>query len=123
MTANGPREDISVGPNNTIFQANIADMTRYMRFIGVYNIIIGGLYCIGIITAIIGVPIIIMGVRFREAADAFSRYSLSQSFQDLSNAIERQKRSLLILYVLLVIGLIIMAIYIIIMIGVVLSEA
>ena len=123
MTVNGPREVISSEPNDTIFQANVSDMTRYMRFIGVYNIIIGGLYCIGIITAIVGVPIIIMGVRLREAADAFNRYSLSQTFQDLSHAVERQKRSLFILYVLLVIGLIIMAIYIIIMIGVLLSEA
>jgi len=93
-----------------------------MRFIGIYNIILGAIYCLGIISAIIGIPIIIMGIRLREAADAFNRYSSSNAFQDLSTAVERQTRSFFILYVLLIIGLVFIGIYILVFIGIGISE-
>jgi beta-lactamase regulating signal transducer with metallopeptidase domain len=78
--------------NDSNFKTNISDMTRYMRFIGIVTIIGGAIYCLGIITAIIGVPIIIMGIRIREAAESFKRYSLTSEFSDLSHAVERQTR-------------------------------
>ena len=99
------------------FRDNVAKMTVYMRFIGILTIIFGALYCIFIITAIIGIPAIFMGVRMREAANNFQKYSSSGNFQDLSNAIERQKRFFFIQYVLAIIGLVLMVIYIIVIIA------
>ncbi len=110
-------------PHNAAFKANIDDMVRYMRFIGVYSIVIGAIYCVGIITAIIGIPVIIMGVRLREAADGFQRFALSNAFEDLSRAVEKQTRSLFITYVLLIIGLVFMVIYFLVLIGVFFSHA
>ncbi len=111
------RDVISAVQDDPMFQTNVSNMIRYMRFVGIWYIIFGAIYCLGIITAIIGVPIIIMGVRAREAADAFNRYSESSAFQDLSKAIERQTRFFFIQYVLMIIGLVVIGIYILVFIG------
>lgn len=116
MVNDEPRDVTSTGKNDPMFQADVSKMTRYMRFIGICNIIFGAIYCIGIITAIIGVPVIIMGLRLREAADSFNRYTLSNTFQDLSNAVDRQTRFFFIQYVFLIIGLVLIGIYILVFI-------
>ena len=101
--------------------ANIPDMTKYMRLIGLLQMIGGVLYCLTIVGAIIGVPVYIMGKRLRESADAFTSYQTSNSGRDLETAIERQTRAFFIQYVLAIIGLVIMAIYIVVMIGILVS--
>ncbi len=79
---------------------------------------IGGvIYCLTIIGAIIGVPVYIMGKRFRESADAFTNYHSSNSGKDLEMAIERQTRAFFIQYVLAIIGLVLMGIYFVVIIG------
>jgi hypothetical protein len=109
----------NVEPN---FQVNVSNMTRYMRFLGILSIIGGALYCIGIITAIIGVPFIFMGIRMRESADDFSRYSSTGEKSDLYRAIEKQTRFFLIQYVFAIIGLVLTAIYLVVMLIIITSE-
>jgi hypothetical protein len=113
--------DTQVNPNVNHVQGsmseNIPKMTKYMKLIGLLQIIGGALYCITIIGAIIGVPVIFMGIRLREAADGFRRYLASDSKQDLEFAVEKQTRSFFIQFVLAIIGLVIMGIYIIVLIG------
>ena len=101
--------------------ANIPDLAKYMRLIGLLQMIGGVLYCLTIVGAIIGVPVYIMGKRLRESADAFTSYHTSNSGRDLETAIERQTRAFFIQYVLAIIGLVIMAIYIVVMIGILVS--
>ena len=101
--------------------ANIPDLSKYMRLIGLLQMIGGVLYCLTIVGAIIGVPVYIMGKRLRESADAFTSYQTSNSGRDLETAIERQTRAFFIQYVLAIIGLVIMAIYIVVMIGILVS--
>jgi hypothetical protein len=96
-------------------------MAKYMRFIGILQIIGGVLYCLTIIGALIGVPVIFMGLRLREAAEAFKKFLASDSKQDLGLAIERQTRSFYIQYVLAIISLIFLVIYIIVMIAILAS--
>jgi ABC-type uncharacterized transport system substrate-binding protein len=96
---------------------NIPKMAMYMKFIGILQIIGGALYCITIIGALIGVPVIFMGIRLREAADGFKKYLASDSKQDLDVAIEKQKRSFYIQFVLAIISLVLVGIYIIVLIG------
>ncbi len=61
-----------------------------MRFVGIFTIIMGALTCLGIITAIVGVPVIIMGLRLREAADQFERYARAGDEVSLGAALEKQ---------------------------------
>jgi len=111
--------DTQVNPNvnQGSMSENIPKMAMYMKFIGILQIIGGALYCLTIIGALFGVPVIFMGIRLREAADGFKKYLASDSKQDLDVAIEKQKRSFYIQFVLTIIGLVIMAIYIIVLIG------
>jgi hypothetical protein len=96
---------------------NVPNMAKYMKFIGLLQIIAGALYCITIIGALIGVPAIYMGIRLREAGDGFKKYLASESRQDLEFAIDRQTRAFFIQFVLTIIGLALFGIYLIILIG------
>jgi len=97
---------------------NVPKMAQYMKFIGIIQIIGGALYCLTIIGALIGVPVIYMGIRLREAADGFKKYLASDSRQDLSYAIDRQTRSFLIQFILMIISLALLGVYIIVLIGI-----
>lgn len=107
--------------SSTAMSTNIPDLVKYMRLIGLLQMIGGVLYCLTIIGAIIGIPVYIMGKRLRESADAFTNYNASNSGKDLETAIEKQTRAFFIQYVLAIIGLVIMAIYIVVMIGILVS--
>ncbi|MDZ7634623.1 MAG: DUF5362 family protein [Bacteroidales bacterium] len=101
----------------TPLSTNLPNLTKYMSFIGLLAMIGGVIYCLTIIGAIIGVPYFIMGRRLRESADAFTGYNSSSSGKDLETAIERQTKAFFIMYVLAIISLVLLAIYIIVIIG------
>jgi len=66
-------------------------MVSDMRFVAIYTIVIGALACLSIVGAIIGVPLIIAGLRLRDAAGSFSNYTLAGETAMLAEAFERQK--------------------------------
>jgi len=102
----------------TSLSGNLPNLTKYMSFIGLLSMIGGVLYCLTIIGAIIGVPYFIMGKRLRESADAFNGYSASSSAGDLETAIDKQTRAFFIMYVLAIVSLILLAIYLVVIIGI-----
>lgn len=101
----------------TPMSTNLSNLSKYMNFMGILAMIGGVIYCITIIGAIIGIPYFIMGKRLKESAEAFERYSTSISGSDLETAIDKQTRSFFIMYVLAIIGLVLMAIYLVVIIG------
>jgi hypothetical protein len=101
----------------TSMSENIPKMAQYMKFIGILEIIGGVLYCLTIIGALIGVPVIFMGIRLREAADGFTKYLSSDSKEDLNYALDRQTRSFFIQFILAIISLVLLGIYIIVIIA------
>ena len=50
----------------SMFQFQFEKMTNDMRFVGMFAIIYGALTCLSIIGALIGVPIIFVGLRMRK---------------------------------------------------------
>ncbi len=116
-----------VTPDNSQIQDSMSltvpRMSKYMSFIGLITIIGGALYCITIIGAIIGIPVIFMGIRLRESAEAFKQYLMSNSNQDLYTAVERQTKAFYIQYVLAIISLVLLGIYIIVIIALLASGA
>jgi len=101
----------------TSLETNVPNLAKYMNFIGLLQIIGGALYCLTIIGALIGVPVIYMGIRLREAADGFKKYLASGSKDDLIYTIDKQTRSFFIQFVLTIIGLVFFGIYLIVIIG------
>jgi hypothetical protein len=88
-------------------------MVRDMHFVGIFAIIYGILACLTIIGMIFGIPYIFVGIRLREAADEFTKYTESKNEENLLNAFIRQGRSFFIIKVLVIIGLAFFVLYII----------
>jgi hypothetical protein len=83
---------------NAMFQMMVAKLNGDMRFVGIFNIVYGAILCLSIIGAIVGVPLIIGGIRLREAADSFEVYLRSSDFAALEKGLERQGRFFFILW-------------------------
>ncbi|MGH7596897.1 MAG: DUF5362 domain-containing protein [bacterium] len=101
---------------NAMFQMMVTKMNGDMRFVGIFNIIYGGIACLSIIGAIVGVPLIIGGIRLREAADSFEVYLRASDFAALEKGLERQSRFFFIQKVFLIVALAITGLYILFMI-------
>lgn len=98
-------------------QMTITKMSGDMRFVGIFYIIMGALYCLSIIGAIVGIPLIICGLRLRESADAYSGYLSSSDTNMLDRAFERQGSFFFIQKVLMIIALVLIVLYIIFLIA------
>jgi len=92
---------------------SLRKMTRDMRIVGWYYIISGGLTCLGIITAVIGIPMLIAGLRLKEAADKFTAYRSSGDLSTLHGALEKQRLFFFLMMIFIVIGLVFMVVYLI----------
>lgn len=100
---------------NTIpmLRTTITQLSSDMRFVGLFFIIVGVLYSITIIGAILGIPLIISGLRLRESSESFSSYILSGDNNMLERALERQSRFFFIQKIFIIITLVFMVLYII----------
>ena len=67
-----------------------ARMAGDMRIVGLFNIVFGALTCLGIITAVLGVPMLLSGLRLREGADAFDRYRVGGDAGSMQAAMKGQ---------------------------------
>ncbi|MEW6655147.1 MAG: DUF5362 family protein, partial [Bacteroidota bacterium] len=72
--------------------------------------------CLTIIGAIIGIPIIFVGMRMREAADQFSIFKLSNDAAAMRQGFELQGRFFKIIKILIIVGLILTIIYIVLLV-------
>lgn len=89
-------------------------MANDMKFVGMFGIIYGAITCLSIIGAIIGIPLIIYSLRLREAADAFTLYQNSNDVNMLHRAFELQGGYFFFQKLMIIIGLVLFALYIII---------
>ena len=96
-----------------MLRTTISKLNSDMRFVGMFYIIIGALYSITIIGAIMGIPLIISGLRLRESSDSFSSFMLSSDNNMLERALERQSRFFFIQKIFIIITLVVMVLYII----------
>ena len=93
----------------------VRKMTNDMKFVGLFTIIYGALSCISIIGAIIGVPLIIAGLRLRESADAFVAYLTSKEENKLIQGFDLQGKFFFIQKIIIIVTLILMVLSFIIM--------
>ncbi|MCX6169802.1 MAG: DUF5362 domain-containing protein [Ignavibacteriales bacterium] len=95
----------SVNPPS-MFQYNFEKMTNDMKFVGMFAIIYGAITCISIIGALLGVPIIFIGLRMREAADQFSNFRVTNSAASMRAGFELQGKFFHILKILVIIQIV-----------------
>jgi len=114
-------DDLDSNPSSSYkvpseFQYLFDKMTGNMNFVGMFTIIYGGLICLSIIGALVGIPLIIAGMRLREAADQFSIFKSTNNTGAMRSGFELQGKYYHILKVLIIVGIVITIIYIIIVI-------
>ena len=107
--------DPSPQPNRSMgmFGMVFGKMTSDMKFVGLFTIIYGGLTCLSIIGAVIGIPLIIAGLRIREAADEYNFFRTTNDSKALRRAFEKQQKYFNILKILIIVGLVLFVLYII----------
>jgi hypothetical protein len=86
-----------------------------MRFTGVMNLIIGGIQCLSIVGAVIGIPLLIGGLRLRESADAMEGYINSNDQKMFEDALVKQTSFFFIQKVLFIVGLAVVGLYVVMM--------
>jgi Family of unknown function (DUF5362) len=106
-------QSVSISPT---LQITVNKMTGDMQFVGIFYIIIGALQCLSIVGAIIGIPLIICGLRLRESADSFRGYLTTNDSAMLESALEREGKFFFIQKVLLIISIVVFVLYIIFLI-------
>ncbi|MEE9430154.1 MAG: DUF5362 family protein, partial [Melioribacteraceae bacterium] len=84
----------------------ISKLTKDMNFVGMFTIIYGVINCLTIIGAIIGVPLIFMGLRLRESATNFDVYKNSGDKLAFQNSIDKLYKYFNIQKILIIISLI-----------------
>jgi hypothetical protein len=99
-----------------MFQITLNKMIRDMNFLGMFYIIIGAIYSLTIIGALLGIPFIISGLRLRESANSFSSYSASSDTFSLEQALERQGKFFFIQKILIIITIVLSVLSLIFMI-------
>lgn len=92
-------------------------MSGDMNFVGIFYIIIGAIECLTIIGAIVGIPLIICGLRLRESADSFRMYLSSGDSFMLERALERESRFFFIQKIFLIISIVLFVLYIVFIIA------
>ena len=100
-------------PATPSLQDAARSMVKDMHFVGIFAIIYGIIGCLTIVGMIFGIPYIFVGIRLREAADEFSKYVEGKNEENLIKAFNRQGRSFFIIKVLIIVGLVLLALYII----------
>jgi len=95
------------------FQFAFDTMTKDMRFVGMFAIIYGAINCLTIIGALIGVPMIFIGMRIREAADQFSIFKTTNNAAALRLGFEFQGKYFRIIKILIIIQLVLIVLCII----------
>ncbi len=88
-------------------------MSKDMRFVGLFTIVYGVLNCLTIIGAIVGVPLIFMGIRLRESADHYDYYNSTGDLHALQNAIDKQYKYFNIQKIIIIVSLIFIVLYIV----------
>ena len=83
-----------------------------MRFVGLFYIIYGAFISLTIIGAIVGVPMLISGLRLREASKGFEAYQADNNQKALLYAFDKQRSFFMIQKIFIILGLVFFALYI-----------
>ena len=105
----------------SMFQIMFDKMVSDMRFVGMFSIIYGALNCISIFGALIGVPLIIIGLKVREAADQFAIFKTTNDANALRMGFDIQGKYFRILKILIIIGLVLTVLVIVLVIVIITS--
>ena len=92
------------------FKKKLGFLGTFQQVIGVLSIIYGAFTCLGIISAVIGVPVIIVGLKIFKAGGAYKDALMNTNGEDLKNGLcetsDAAKIYLIVLIIMIVVSVI-----------------
>lgn len=96
---------------NEQLQIITARMTRDMKFVSVFVILYGILYSLTIIGAVVGIPLIIAGIRLKDSASDYSTFSAAFDRYSLLKAFKNQQSFFFITKILIIVAIVLLLLY------------
>ena len=90
-----------------VFKKKLGFLGTFQQVMGVLVIIYGAFLCIGIFTAIIGVPAILIGIKIFKSGGAYKDALMNSSGEDLKRGLCELSDASKIYLVLLIIGIVV----------------
>ncbi len=97
-----------------IYNSIVNSLSGWMKFLGIYTIVIGAITCIGIISAAIGVPLIFAGISLTNASKAIKEYADFNNPNVLYNLFTYLKKYFKIQGIMVIVSLALTFVYIVI---------
>lgn len=89
-----------------ITEKNILSLSKWMRFVGVINLIMGIIMCIPVVYAIFGWILILTGLWTIKASNSFKNFLLNHDLISFNTAIEKLKNIYILTGIITIISLI-----------------
>lgn len=112
----GENKDSLVVSVDELFSKKLKFLGTFQQVIGVLGIINGAFICFGIITAVIGVPYILMSMKIFKAGGFYKDSLQNSSGEDLKNGLIEVSNAAKISMILMIIGVVIYVLYLVIII-------
>ena len=104
--------DISETPKPpSVFGMTFSKMTSDMKFMGMFYIVYGVLSSLSIVGAIIGIPLLISGLRLREASAELSSFHRTNNSNHLRRGFELQGKFFNIQKIIIIVGIVLVLLY------------
>ena len=100
-----------------VFKKKLGFLGTFQQVMGVLAIIYGAFLCIGIFTAIVGVPVILVGIKVFKSGGAYKDALMNSSGEDLKRGLCEISDASKIYLVLLIIGIVVSVILCIFFMG------
>ena len=104
-----------------VFKKKLGFLGTFQQVMGVLAIIYGAFLCIGIFTAIVGVPVILVGIKVFKSGGAYKDALMNSSGEDLKRGLCELSDASKIYLVLLIIGIVVSVIICIFFMGVMIA--
>lgn len=99
---------------NNIFYPIIDSLSGWMKFIGIYTVVIGAITCLGIITCAIGIPMIFSGLSLVRAAKSITLYQRINNPFSLNDFLLSLGKYFKIQGIFIIIGIVLSIVYVMI---------
>jgi hypothetical protein len=100
--------------NSLMLHSIIDSLSGWMKFIGIFTIVIGSITCIGVISAAIGIPLIFAGIALIKGSKSIKNYKQYSSPYTLHEVFTSLNKYFKIQGILAIMGIVLFAIYIVV---------
>ena len=115
-------DTISTISVDEVFKKKMNFLGLVQQILGVIMVIFGGLYCLTIIGAILGVPFILIGLKMFKSGEAYKKTIITLEGGDIKEGLTLFSDAMKIYIIMIVVILVIEILFLIVFMGTILSQ-